>query len=465
MPAQGRDPEALITEMAGFREHDVAWREGRTWSLVYPAGEAHEAVLKRAASLFLSENGLNPLAFQSLKRMERDVVGMTADLLHGPASAVGTLTSGGTESLLLAVKAARDRANRRRPEIVLPETAHPAFDKAAHYFGVKLRLAKVGPDFRADPRAMARLIGRNTVLVVGSAPQYPHGVVDPIPELAELAARRGVPFHVDACFGGFLLPFLERLGHPVPPWDFRVPGVTSISADVHKYGYAPKGASVLLYRDMDHMKHQFFVTTRWSGGIYASATMPGSRPGACIAGAWASMMALGEAGYLALAEQALDTAKRLRAGLEGLDGIEVLGAGDATIVPWTTTDVDLYAVADQLAAKGWSVDRQQRPACIHCTVNASNAPQIDAYLADVRDAVAHVRAHPELATEGEAAMYGLAARVPVRGLAEPAVRQALEQLYGTEGELDEGAPPAARKLLGWLHEAERVVKRFRGSPA
>jgi len=451
-----------------MRDDDVAWRRGRTWSMVYHAGDAHEALLREASGLYLMENGLNPLAFKSLRRMEREVVEMTAGLLNAPPTAAGTLTSGGTESLLLAVKTYRDRARARRPwirrpEIVAPRTLHPAFDKAAHLFGVRLRLAPVRDDLRADVRAMKRLVGRNTILMAASAPQYPHGVIDPIAELGPWAARRRLPLHVDACFGGFLLPWLERLGRPVPPWDFRVPGVTSVSADVHKYGYAPKGSSALLYRDTRLLRHQFFVTTRWPGGIYASATLPGSRPGSAIASAWASLMALGEEGFLALAERAMEAALRLRAGLAAIEGVTVMGAPDATIVPWAT-DVDLFAVADQLAARGWGVDRQQDPACIHCTVNASNAPVIDEYLADVAGAVARVRAHPELAREGEAAMYGLAARIPAKGLVARDVRKTLEGLYGPGGgEPDLAAlPPGARQALDLLDRASGLARRLRG---
>ena len=436
IPQRGRDRDEVLAEMAAFRDADVNWQEGRTWSLVYPVHEEHERLLERAHNLFAGTNGLNPMAFPSLKRMESEVVGMTASMLNGPPEAAGTMTSGGTESILLAVKGARDRARSRRPwlrrpEMVLPRTIHAAFDKAAHCFGVRARYVETGPDGRADVKAMARAISRRTVLVAGSAPQYPHGVVDPIPELAELARKRRIPFHVDACFGGFILPWLERLGLPLPEWDFRVPGVTSISADVHKYGYAAKGASILLYRNVELLKHQFFVATDWPGGIYASPTMPGTRPGGPIAAAWAALQSMGEEGYLDLARVALESARRLRAGIEAIDGLALVAELQSTIVTWKSTDpaVDVYAIADLLADKGWAVDRQHRPACIHCTVNAANAPVVDDYLADLREAVAHVRAHPELRTEGEAAMYGMMAKVPLRRVVAASVRDVLAGMY------------------------------------
>jgi glutamate/tyrosine decarboxylase-like PLP-dependent enzyme len=448
IPSQGADHEALLAEMAALRAGDADWLGGRTWSMVYYVGAAHHAFLERAHNLFFAENGLNPMAFRSLKRMEGEVVQMAASLLNGPPSTVGTMSSGGTESILLAVKAARDRARRQkpwilRPEIVAPRTAHVAFDKAAHTFGVKMRWVPAGPDFRADVEAMGRALSRNTILVVASAPQYPQGVVDPIEELGALCAARGLPLHVDACFGGFILPWLERLGRDVPVWDFRVPGVTSISADLHKYGYAAKGASVILYRDMSLLKHQFFIATDWPGGIYASPSMPGTRPGGPIAAAWAALRALGEDGYLALAREIIATVDALREGVEAIEGLRVLGAPHATVIAIGSAapELDIYAVGDAMAERGWPLDRQQHPACLHLSVNAHNRAGVPSFLADLRDACAHVRAHPELAGEGDAAMYGMMAKVPVRGLVRIAVERVMEGMYGPDGE-----PPDLSRL-------------------
>ncbi|MGE5184313.1 MAG: pyridoxal phosphate-dependent decarboxylase family protein [Acidobacteriota bacterium] len=431
IPASGRPPDELLAELSARAADDVDWRGGRVFSLVYHAGEDHERLVARAHALYASANLLNPVAFAGLRRLERDVVAMAAALMHGPATATGTVTSGGTESILCAVAAYRDRARVRlgRPELVVPATAHPAFDKAAHYFGVRLNKVPVGPDLRADVRAMARAITRRTIALVASAPQYPHGVVDPVGELGALAQARGLPLHVDACVGGFVLPWLERLGRPVPRWDFRVPGVTSISADLHKFGYAGKGASVLLWRSLADLKHQIFVATDWAGGIYASPTLLGTRPGGPIAAAWASLQALGEAGYLALARDAADAADRLRAGIAAIPGLVVLGKGDATIVSYAAHGIDVFALADRLTARGWAVDRQHRPASIHLTVTAAHAPVVDRYLADLRACVTEVRAAPRLAREGTAAMYGMAARLPVRRLVASQVRKAIARMY------------------------------------
>ncbi len=462
IPRGGRARGSLLEEMQDLRCDDARYREGRTWSLVYYVDPSHHDFLEQAHNTFFAENALNPMAFKSLKRMESEVVQMTASMLAGPDSCVGTMTSGGTESLLMVVKSMRDRARRRRPWIrrpnmVVPRTVHAAFDKAAHYFGVKVRYVEVGPDFRADVRAMERAIDRNTILLVGSAPQYPHGVVDPIAQLGALAQRKKLPLHVDACFGGFMLPWLEKLGHPVPTWDFRVPGVTSVSADVHKYGYAAKGASVLLYRDMSYLRHQFFVSTDWPGGIYASPSMPGTRPGGPIAAAWAAMQVMGEEGYTALAEQALETTRKLRAGIDAIPELRVLGDFHCTSVTWASQGdaVNVYAVADLMAEKSWSCDRQQRPPSIHLTVNANNADVADQYLADLAESTARAAREPQLADEGEAAMYGMMAKVPLRGLVKHSVGKVMESMYDGSTEMPDlgnlGEDTSSGPVVGFIN--------------
>ena len=461
IPARGRPVDEILAELDARAAADTDWRGGRVFSLVYHAGEAHEQLLARAHARFASANLLNPMAFPSLKRLEGELVEMTGRLFHC-AGGVGAVTSGGTESILCAVAAYRDRARRERPwigrpELVAPSTIHPAFDKAAHYLGVRLVKVAVGPDLRADARAMGRAIGRRTIGLLASAPQYPHGVIDPIGALGVLAQERGLPLHVDACVGGFLLPWLERLGRRIPRWDFRVPGVTSISADLHKFGYAGKGASMLVWRSIDAMRHQFFVATDFPGGIYASPTMIGTRPGGPIAAAWAALHALGEEGYLALARAAADAADRLRAGIAAIPGLALLGEGDATIVAYTATPsearasgargaatssaargsgargtaraLDVYALADRLEARGWTVDRQHRPASIHLTVTANHGPIVDAYLADLAAAADEVRRDPGLAKAGTAPMYGMAGTLPLRALVASRVRKVFAELY------------------------------------
>ena len=433
IPDHGRPTDDILRDLAGRGDGDTDWRGGRVFSLVYHAGEQHEDLIHRAHALYASANLLNPLAFKSLKQLEKEIV-QSAGALMNCRSAVGTVTSGGTESILCAVAAYRDRARKKKPwvrspELVVPRTIHPAFDKAAHYFGVKLVKVDVDAEQRADVRKMAKAIGWRTIGIVASAPQYPHGVIDPIAELGELAQEKKLPLHVDACVGGFVLPWLEKLGRPIPKWDFRVPGVTSISADLHKYAYAGKGASLLLWRSLDDMRYQIFVATDFPGGIYASPTLIGTRPGGPIAAAWAALQGLGADGYLELARRAVDAADALRAGVRGIPGLVLLGRPDATIVSYGAVGLDIYALADRLEARGWSVDRQHRPSSIHLTVTANHAPIVERYLADVRACVEEVRANPSLSKSGTAPMYGMAAKLPIRRLVAGQVRKVIAEMY------------------------------------
>ncbi|HEY1812557.1 MAG TPA: aminotransferase class V-fold PLP-dependent enzyme [Kofleriaceae bacterium] len=433
IPARGRSAADVLAELRARQRDDVDWRRGRVFSLVYHASDEHEQLIKDAHALYASANLLNPMAFKGLRSLEKDIVDAAAALFNGPR-AVGAVTSGGTESILCAVAAYRDRARRKKPwilwpELVVPRTIHPAFDKAAHYFGVKLVKVGVDRDQRADVRAMAKAIGWRTIGLVASAPQYPHGVIDPIAEIGELAVHHRVPFHVDACVGGFVLPWLERMGRSLPRWDFRVRGVTSISADLHKFAYAGKGASLLLWRSLDDFRDQIFVATDFPGGIYASPTLLGTRPGGPIAAAWAALHAMGEAGYLDATARAIDAADRLRAGIAQIPGLSLLGRPDATIVAYTGEH--LFAVADRLEARGWSVDRQHRPTSVHLTVTANHAPIVDEYLADLRASVGEVRANPALAKSGSAPMYGMAAKLPLRRLVAKNVRKMIAELYSS----------------------------------
>ncbi len=449
IPAVGRAATTVLDELAAMKTPDADWRRGRVFSLVYHAGEEHERLLQQAHALFASANLLNPMAFQSLRRMEAEITQMVAGLFHGPPSAVGTVTSGGTESILCAVATYRElaRAKRpwiRRPQIVAPRTIHPAFDKAAHWFGVELKKVDVDDDQRAQPEALARAIGRRTIALAVSAPQYPHGTIDPVAEVGAIAAQHGLPLHVDACVGGFMLPWLERLGRPIAPWDFRVPAVTSISADLHKYGYAGKGASTLTWRDMTWMRHQFFVATDFPGGIYVSPTMIGTRPGGPLAAAWAALQTQGEDGYVKLTGAAIDAADRIRAGIRAIPGLTLIGRPDTTIVAWGAAPggPDLYAIADRLEARGWSVDRTQHPAGVHLTVTANHLAIADDYVRDVRAAADEVRADPSLARAPVAAMYGMMAKIPVRGLVKRGVRQLFERMYAPGVIVPDATAPA-----------------------
>ncbi|MFI5321221.1 MAG: pyridoxal phosphate-dependent decarboxylase family protein [Myxococcota bacterium] len=391
LPERGKPAHEILATLAEKRARDARWREGRTFGMVYDGGpEVHE-IAEAVAREFLHENALNTKAFPSLGEIQSEVCGWTASLLHGDANVAGFMTSGGTESILCAVKAARERARAERgvtaPEIVLANSAHAAFHKAAHYFGLATRCVPVGADYRADVPAMAACVNANTALVVGSAPQYPQGVVDPIPALAELAQSVGASLHVDACMGGFLLPFAERLGHAIPPFDFRVPGVTTISADLHKLGYAPKGASVILHRTKQLRQYQTFVFDAWLGGLYASPNLQGTRAGLPMACAWAVMQRLGIEGYERLTRVTLDTRDRMLAAIRAVPGLEVLGAPEAQIVAFRAqpaSGIDAFALGDALRARGGGFhDRTPPPDSLHSTVCAANAPVIEAWARDL----------------------------------------------------------------------------------
>lgn len=390
LPESGCEIDVVLAELQAKRHADVDWSAGRSFGMVYDGGPSVHDVAERTAVAFLHENALNTKAFPSLGSIQSEVVRWTAGLLHGPAGASGFLTSGGTESILCAVLAARERGRIERgitaPEMVIAKSAHAAFHKAAHLFGVTVRKTAVLADWTADVDAMAAAANENTVLVVGSAPQYPQGVVDPIPAIAALAREVGANCHVDACMGGFVLPFAELLGRHVPPWDFRVDGVTSISADVHKLGYAPKGVSVILYASSELRAYQTFVFDDWLGGFYASPNIQGTRPGAPMAMAWAVMRHLGVDGYKTLTATALDAADRLRRAITEIDGIRVLGDGTFHLVAMAGdptapgAPIDVFALGDALQARGWFHDRQSPPDSLHSTVSNGNAVVLEEYI-------------------------------------------------------------------------------------
>lgn len=435
IPPRGRDRQALLDELDRRRSADADWRHGRSWSLVYYAGEAHTDFLAEAYRSYFSENALSPVAFPSLAGLEAEVVAMMIDLLGGGSEEVGTMTSGGTESILLAMKAYRDQARARgeaaRTEILVPASAHPAFFKAAHYFDLRPVVVALGADYRADPADAAAKIGERTLCLVASAPSYPQGVVDPVPALAALAREHGVGLHVDACLGGFLLPFLRQLGEPAPEFDFRVPGVTSISADLHKNGYAAKGASAVLYRNAELRAHQFYATAEWPGGLYGSPSILGTRSGGVIAAAWAAIMHLGQDGYRELAARALAVARALMAGVNAIPGLRVIGEPAMTVFSFGADGLDVMALADCLEQRGWRMDRQRNPDALHMIATPNHEQAVEPFLADLRAAADAVRAAgpARQAARGEAMLYGVTGDVPVGGDAVAALRRRIGDAY------------------------------------
>lgn len=402
-PSTGSPVDEVVRELGSKKDGDVRWAEGRTFGLVFDGGDEVREVAERAARLFLHENALNTSAFPSLGEIQSELCGWTAELLHGPAGTAGFLTSGGTESILCAVEAARERARSERsvvdPEIVLAESAHAAFHKGAHLFGLRTQVVPVTDAWTVDLDAMADAIGPKTALVVASAPQYPQGVVDPVAEIAELAASVGASCHVDACMGGFVLPF-AAIEDPdawgSPPWDLAVEGVTTISADLHKLGYAPKGASVILHRSRQLRRYQTFDFDGWLGGRYVTPNLQGTRSGLPMAAAWAVVRHLGMDGYRRLVRSAIEAADRIRVGVRAVDGLTVPGDPrhhllSITSDPSCGESIDVFALGDAMAARGWHHDRQGPPDGLHLTVSAGNVPIVAEWLEDLAGAVVEAR--------------------------------------------------------------------------
>ncbi|MBM2849455.1 MAG: hypothetical protein HW418_2397 [Anaerolineales bacterium] len=436
LPERGRDREEILDEMEAIKAREESrWKDGFVSGAVYHGDDTHIDFLNRVYALNSQTNSLHADIWPSAAKFESEVVAMTAHMLGAGAGGdiCGTLSSGGTESILLAMKTyrdwARDRKGITRPEIVAPVTAHAAFDKAAQYFSVKIIRTPVGADYRADVNAVKRAISRNTIVMVGSAPTFPHGVVDPIEELSELARKRGIGFHTDACLGGFLLPWAERLGYKVPAFDFRLPGVTSISADTHKYGYAAKGTSAILYRGAELRRYQYFTAADWPGGLYFSPTFAGSRPGALAAVCWAAMVAMGEQGYLQAAKKILETAAVIRKGVEAIPELRVLG-DSLWIIAFASEAVDIYKIVDYMSQRRWNLNALHKPPAAHLcvTLRHTQTGVAERFMDDLRSAVGHVKAHPE-ERGGMAPVYGMAATLPLRGVVGDMLKRYIDLLY------------------------------------
>jgi sphinganine-1-phosphate aldolase len=437
LPEHGRDRDSVLAELASMADAErLRWEDGFASGAVYHGGRDHIDFLNQVYALFSQGNPLHADLWPSITKFEAEVVAMTSVMLHGgtdPAPAVcGTVTSGGTESILLAMRTYRDVALATRgitePEVVLPVTAHAAFDKAAQYFGLRLVKVPVGADMRADAPAVRSALTERTVAVAGSAVQFPHGVADPIEEMAALAAERGIGFHTDSCLGGFVLPWAERLGYPVPPFDFRVPGVTSMSCDTHKFGYGAKGTSVLLWRDPQLRDRQFFATTDWPGGLYFSPTFAGSRPGALSAQAWAAMVTIGEDGYLDATRRVLATAAAIRKGIAETPGLRVLG-DPLWVIAFTSDEVNIYDVLDQMTKRGWSLNGLQSPPAVHLCVTLRHAAEkvVARLLGDLRASVDLAREQPGGGLM--APVYGMAAVPETRGDVDDILRTYCDVLY------------------------------------
>lgn len=403
IPQKGKAKEEIFQTLESYKGDDLDWKSGRVMGYVYDPGEKAKEVINQAYTMYLSENALDPLTYPSLLRLENEVVAMTAGLLNSPPEVVGNFTSGGTESLMLAVKTARDfaRATKphiKEPEMVLPITAHASLFKAAHYLGVKPVVTQVHDDsFKADVSAMRNAVTDNTILLVGSAPGYTHGVVDPIGEIAALALEKDLLCHVDACVGGIHLSYMRKLGFEVPDFDLNVPGVTSLTTDLHKYGYAAKGASIVLYKNKELRRYQIWACSRWTGYTIINPAVTSSKTGGPMAAAWAVMNHLGDEGYLEIVREVMAATQKLIDGISRIDGVRILGKPDMCMFALASDSdkINVYRLADEMKLKGWYLQpqfaRENSPANLHISMNRSTVPQAEAFLETFAETVAEMK--------------------------------------------------------------------------
>ncbi|XP_068183598.1 sphingosine-1-phosphate lyase 1 isoform X2 [Antennarius striatus] len=439
LPLKGLSQSQVLEKIREYETlNEVKWEKGRVSGAVYWGDKSLTDLLVKVYGEFAWSNPLHPDIFPGVRKMEAEVVRMACTLFHGGPNSCGAVTSGGTESILMACKAYREMALERgvkHPEILAPVSVHAAFDKAAHYFGMKLVHIPLDKNtMKVDVKAMKRAISKNTAMLVCSAPQFPHGIIDPIEEVSKLAVRYKLPLHVDACLGGFLIVFMNKAGYPLAPFDFRLKGVTSISADTHKYGYAPKGSSVILYSDKKYRQYQYFVAPDWQGGIYASPSIAGSRPGGIIAACWATMMHMGENGYINATKKIIGTARKIRNAVSKMNGVFVFGNPEVSVVAIGSDVFDIFRLSNALTSKGWNLNTLQYPSSIHicCTVLHTQEGVADQFICDVREQVAIILKNPKEKTTGLGAIYGMAQSIPDRSMVTEISRGFLDCLYSTE---------------------------------
>jgi sphinganine-1-phosphate aldolase len=422
IPQQGLSKEEILNTLQAFKSRDMDWKAGKVWCYVYHPGEDPAEVTREAYWAFLPENGLDPTVFPSLLKLETDVVRAVIHLLRGDSNAVGHLTTGGTESIMLAVKTARDKARAEhpdiiQPEMVLPKTAHAAFHKAAHYLSVKPVVVDIDPQtFKVRAEAMRAAITANTILLVASAPNYSQGVIDPIAEIGKIAQEKGLLFHVDACVGGLHLSFMRKLGYDVPDFDFVIPGVTSISTDLHKYGYAAKGCSVVMYRNKAIRKYQIFGCTDTTLYTVINPTVLGSKSGGPMAGAWAILNFMGEEGYKKIIQEVQEATKKLIEGINSIEGLQVLGKPAMCMFSFKSDVINVYQLADEMNKRGWYIQGQfstpLTPRNLHISVNHGTIHNVDALLQDLRQCVEVVKSKTPIDSDAIQAMVGAVLQIP-----------------------------------------------------
>ncbi|XP_053692149.1 sphingosine-1-phosphate lyase [Sabethes cyaneus] len=439
LPQDGLTDEQILQKVDDYLAlGHYKWKEGFISGAVY---YYNPKLVKLVTDVYGKASYTNPLhadVFPGICKMEAEVVRMTATLFSGGSNACGTMTTGGTESIMMACKAYRDYGRSvkgiTKPNIVLPKTAHTAFDKSAKYFGMYTKTVPVNRETtEVDLRAMERAINRNTVMLVGSAPNYPYGTMDDIVAIAKLGKKYNIPVHVDACLGGFLIIFMKRAGYQIKPFDFSVDGVTSISADTHKYGFTPKGSSVILYSDKIYRHHQYTVTTEWPGGVYGSPTVNGSRAGGIIAATWATMMNFGLDGYVESTKRIIDTTRYIEQQLRKISNIYLFGTPATSVIAIGSKDFDIYRLSSELNALGWNLNSLQFPSGIHICVTYMHTQDgiADKFVNDVQSKVALIMQNPEKPVEGKMAIYGVAQAVPDREVIGDFTKCFIDSMYYT----------------------------------
>ncbi len=439
LPKQGIERGKIMDDIRKMHELESSrWQEGYVSGGIYHGDAEHIKFLNEVYALHSQSNPLHSDLFPSATKMEAEIVSMVATMLGKGQTTdnkdvVGTVTSGGTESILLAMKTYRDRALEEKgieyPEMIVATTAHAAFDKASQYFGIKMVRVGIDENFRMNVKEAKQAINRNTIVIVGSAPTFPHGAIDPIKELSDLALANDIGFHTDCCLGGFVIPFAEKAGINVPIVDFRLPGVTSISVDTHKYGYAAKGTSVILYRGESLRHFQFYTITDWPGGLYFSPTLAGSRPGALSAACWASLLSMGEDGYTKASKSIVETANQIKAGIKTIPELKLFG-DPLFVIAFGSDTVNVYEVLDQMTNRKWNLNGLHKPSCVHIAVTLRHTqPGVaERFISDLRDSVEYVKANPGN-KEGSAPVYGMAASLPFRGMVSDILKKYLDVVY------------------------------------
>ncbi|OMH79064.1 Sphingosine-1-phosphate lyase [Zancudomyces culisetae] len=439
LPEEGYNDEEIVNVLnARWGEGNIDWKGGKASGAVYCGIDTVLNVSNKAMEIFNVSNPLHPALFPGLRQIEAEIISMTLKMFNAPETACGTTTSGGTESIIMSVRAHLNYAKKQRtilkPNLIIPTTAHVAFDKACEYFGIELVTIPVDPKSgKVFIESVRRAINRDTIMIVGSAINFPHGVMDDIQALGQLAKSNGIGMHVDCCLGSFLMPFMCEAGFQIPTFDFRVSGVTAISCDTHKYGFAPKGSSVIMYVNNELRHSQYFVSTRWPGGIYASPSVAGSRPGSIIAGCWASMVKMGRQGYINSCRDIVNTRIKIQRAIEQMEGLYVIGEPICSVIAFSShAPINIYSILDAMSKRSWSLSALQYPPGLHLACTNFTTKAADKFITDLQDSINEIKANPDMYIHGSSALYGAAVALPDKAPIERIALGFIDSLFATK---------------------------------